>query len=112
MSENQSERKTLAGLFSKTERDLILKTLGEKNIKGPCELCGNPSWTLSNFLISPFPLARMGDGTVSFPLGGAQSHPSILIHCTNCGNTKMLNLGILGLTYLLKSDDNILEENS
>lgn len=51
--------------------------------------CGNEHWTLAGDLITPLAFSA-GD----INLGG-NSYPSVLLLCSNCGNSKVFNAVIM-----------------
>ena len=84
------------GKLRASEKRKAIETLARKGMsQPPCELCQNKSWMLGDYIVSPEPIGRdfsnAGFGTALDPY-----HPSLLLFCTNCGNTKFLNANILG----------------
>lgn len=80
------------------EIDEVLRILGEKGVKNTCELCHQNSLALSHFVLTPMPLRKGVDGGPGgLHLAGAQVMPSVTLLCKNCGNTKLINLLVLGV---------------
>lgn len=74
------------------------RTGGQK----PCVVCGQTKW----IVVPKFVVATVGNDPQQVMLGG-QSMPLVPVVCTNCGNTNLINLLVLGFkdTSLLKIDD-------
>jgi len=90
-------------MLNEAERTALISTLGSRGALRPCELCAHKEWELGSYLVTPVPLAR-SETRSSMDLGG-RLHGSALLLCVNCGNTKFLNIGILGLQALLPQAD-------
>ena len=67
---------------------------------GACSLCGTLKWTLVDAIV----VTHTQEEFPKIVLGG-QSLPSIALVCTNCGNTHLLNLLVLGLGDLLEKSE-------
>lgn len=93
------------GLLSFAERELIIARLKERGAPKQCELCGHAKWQIGLHMVAPAPVMRSGSGIVL--LGGDPLAVSAQLYCENCGNTKLLNLGLLDLKEtLLRSPAN------
>lgn len=92
-----------SGKLKSSEKTRIIEVLGDKHVTGPCELCRNPSWNLQDSIVAPQLLLRTDTG-LSIGLSG-EAYPAIILLCTNCGNTKLLNIGVLGLAKYLEQPD-------
>ncbi|HBB88991.1 MAG TPA: hypothetical protein DC047_15405 [Blastocatellia bacterium] len=66
---------------------------------GPCALCGTAAW----FPSDGFVLISVTMDAPNLVFGGP-ALPSIALICSNCGNTHLLNLKVLGLEELLKPE--------
>lgn len=78
-------------------RDRIIQALEAKILGGggepqACTICGNRTWGIGSF--APMTSALM---PTQVRLGG-QVYPFITIFCSNCGNTQLVNLLILGFS--------------
>lgn len=63
-----------------------------------CPVCGNHTWQVQdNYILIPAP-QEAGRTTL-----GESGLPCIPILCSNCGNTLLLNLIILGLRHLVEN---------
>ncbi len=81
-----------AGL-STEELAEVIEALRAKRVPKPCEMCDQDAWVVGQYLASPVMLAAAGDHvTPDYKL--LQS--SVVILCSNCGNTKLFNAGTLG----------------
>lgn len=78
--------------FSKTDQDLIVKTLTDRGAIRPCPRCGRPDFSLAPGLFS-HPLQYK---VSSLNLGG-QNIPVAVVVCNNCGYLSEHALGTLGL---------------
>jgi hypothetical protein len=67
----------------------------------PCGICGTNAWSIHNGYVR---LSIQKD-LIGVQLGGS-AFPLIALICTNCGNTHLLNLKVLGLEELTKPDTN------
>lgn len=85
-------------LFSPEEREHVLTALNQRiSPNSRCEVCSHYTWTLA-------------DGFVFFVLHDAQYQtkpsapvlPSVAVVCDTCGNTKFLNVIMLGLSNLVQ----------
>lgn len=83
------------GLLTQDERAKIASILKERGAPKSCECCGKDEWSLGDHLVTPQGLARAADH-LRMALGDP-FYPSVLLICTNCGNTKLMNLSILGV---------------
>lgn len=91
----------LSAILTQQERDEVAKQLKVKGATNPCELCGNPHWSIGERLVAPSPLRRTGAGTViniADPI-----YVSAVVACKKCGNTKLVNLRLLGLAHIFDS---------
>ncbi|MBI4292519.1 MAG: hypothetical protein HY661_13665 [Betaproteobacteria bacterium] len=68
----------------------------------PCVVCGKTQW----LIVDQFVTMTVAKEPNAVRLGGA-SMPLVPLVCTNCGNTHLLNLLVLGFSDLsaLKIDD-------
>ena len=83
--------------LSPEQNAAILAKLQEKVKRPRCALCGSETWSVNDGGIVMLPLQDSFEGRV---LRGPAS-PSVLIVCTNCGNTHLLNVFILGVADAL-----------
>jgi len=60
----------------------------------PCELCRNDGWSLNSRIVSPTMLSPSAD---RYQIDDSRIHPSALIQCTHCGNSKFLSLAVLAI---------------
>ena len=90
--------------LKQSERNRIIIATQEKGVTGTCELCKNANWSVGENLVAPVSLLRTVDG-LQIGLKG-QIYPSAVLMCTKCGNTKMLNVGYLGLTDYFNNSEN------
>jgi hypothetical protein len=81
------------------ERDRLVALLAGKGGPKTCELCGAAEWQMGEHLVSPLIVNRIETG-IRMDLTG-RVHTSALLICKNCGNTKFLNLNVLGGRFLL-----------
>jgi len=86
--------------------DAFSAKLGEKPL-GDCPICGTKSWQLQD----QFAVFSVSERPDQVTLGG-RVLPSLVIICSNCGNTMFLNLKILGLEDLLSSPEGTNEPSS
>jgi hypothetical protein len=84
--------------MSEQDGEIILKRLAERlpgGAPGACSLCGTSDWTLNGYVSL---------GVQDRPSGaifmGGPILPLVTFACTNCGNTHLLNLLLLGLDDL------------
>lgn len=71
--------------MSKSQKDRLLKFLGEKWGDKPCPMCGHIGWQLHDCVYEVKDFAGIGVFTVG------QVAPVALVSCTDCGNTVMIN---------------------
>src|SRR4051812_47429825 len=64
-----------------------------------CAICGTAAWVFHRGYVR----LTVQEDLVATVLGG-KAFPLIALICTNCGNTHLLNLGVLGLADLVKPD--------
>lgn len=84
----------VTGLLTQAERQSIATRLDEKGAPQTCECCGKRQWALGDHIVSPQSLARHPTHLRQAPAD--PFFPSVLLLCQNCGNSKLLNLLILG----------------
>lgn len=89
----------VTGLLWKSEKREVAEKLKEKGAPRPCEACGTNKWSVGDYIVTPEGLARYPDGTLS-SAPGDPIHPSILLFCDNCGNTKIFNSLLLGVDLM------------
>ena len=87
--------------LSDLERSQIIDRLKERGAPRPCEICGSSEWQLHQHLASPVEVKRTAERTFMDVDGLLQ--PLAVLLCPNCGNTKFINLGALGLVDLFPS---------
>jgi hypothetical protein len=86
----------ISGRLRPSEKQRIVDVLAQKGAgSSTCELCGTRKWLIGDYLVSPEGLARHSVNNV-MTAPGDPSHPSFLMLCSNCGNSKMLNAHLLG----------------
>jgi hypothetical protein len=86
--------------LSQAERDLFVTVLRGRGAPRPCESCGTDNWQVGEYLVTPTVVRRKAEGVE--PAFDAPVHTSAVLICSHCGNTKLYNVGALGLTSLLK----------
>ena len=76
---------------------------------GPCSVCRTEKFTLTD----GFALISISDQPNLVQLGG-QTLPSVALVCTNCGNTLLINLLLLGMHDLVtpKAEDESVSHES
>lgn len=84
----------VTGLLTQAERQAIAARLDERGAPQGCECCGKRHWALGDHIVSPQSLAR--HPTHLRPAPADPFFPSVLLLCQVCGNSKILNLLILG----------------
>jgi hypothetical protein len=89
------ENGMITGRLTQEERTLVAETLAAKGAPKACELCAETNWALGDHIVSFQGLAR--HPTHFMNALADPFFPSILLMCNNCGNTKSINLAILGL---------------
>lgn len=90
-------------ILDQAERDLVVARLGERGAPRNCDLCGVNQWVVGNGLVAPTPVRRTRNG-VRLNLEDAIA-VSALLHCKNCGNTKLLNINLLGLSSFVERQE-------
>jgi len=65
----------------------------------PCAICGTNAW----FINKGYVRLSIQEDLLGAVLGG-KAFPMIALICTNCGNTHLLNLKVLGLGELAEPD--------
>jgi hypothetical protein len=75
------------------EKKQILAILKERGATRECELCGANKWALGDYLLSPLFVKRIGTEVAA---NYRFLQTSVAWICMNCGNTKLLNVGVLG----------------
>ena len=65
----------------------------------PCAICGTNAW----YIYRGYVLLTIQQDLLDTVLGGP-AFPMITLMCTNCGNTHLLNLKVLGLAELGEPD--------
>ncbi len=85
----------ISGRLRPSEKRKVSKRSAKNGVTSPaCELCRNTTWQLGDYLVTPEGLARHSANTLlSAP--GDPAHPSVLLICSNCGNTKLINVAVL-----------------
>jgi hypothetical protein len=74
----------------------IVEALAAKYVPKPCEMCEVDNWVVAPHLASPVLLNRDGEQvTPNYNL----LQTSVVLLCSNCGNTKMFSLGTLGVRF-------------
>lgn len=68
-----------------------------------CELCKTNKWSFNRRLVSPSML-KIDLDEKSFSTDFAVIHPSLMMHCQTCGNTKFFSLGLLGYDPFTKAE--------
>lgn len=80
--------------LTQAEKDLLVAKLKARGAPRACESCGTDNWQIGEYLTSPLIVQRQGKG-ITFDLAG-RIHTSTTLICTNCGNTKLFNVNVLG----------------
>lgn len=84
--------------FTQDQKERIVSAITQRApTVTACPVCGNAQWTLADGLVL-LPLQTPEAGIV---LGGP-GLPCAALTCTRCGNTRLLNLIVLGLRDLLE----------
>lgn len=79
--------------WSEDFKQMIIKRLRERNVRGACPMCGNRNFTLvDGYLNRPL----QTELTMGMVLGGP-SIPTVAIACSNCGFISEHALGALDL---------------
>lgn len=73
----------------------LVELLGAKFGDRGCEMCGADKWTVNPSLATPGLVSADYD-ELAFGSTAARVHPCAMVHCTDCGNTKLLSLHHLG----------------
>lgn len=89
------ENGMITGQLLPAERLRIAEVLTQKGGPKACECCGAENWNMGEYIVSPYTIAR--HPTHFRPAPADPFFPSVLLFCGNCGNTRQLNLVILGL---------------
>lgn len=97
MTDHESILDRLAtGKLSESEQELVAEKLKEKGAgSAKCELCNNDKWIVGEYIVTPLGIARRGNFLAE--ASNDPFHPSFLVICDNCGNTKIININVLGL---------------
>lgn len=82
----------MANELTKEQKELIIRTLGEKGVKNVCPMCGSQHFILADGYFSN----TLQVDTKNVSLGG-DGIPTIPIVCSNCGFVSQHALGVLGL---------------
>jgi len=93
----------MANELTKEQKELIIKTLGEKGVKNVCPMCGNHHFILADGYFGN----TLQIDTKNLVLGGA-GIPTVPIVCSNCGFVSQHALGVLGL---LPKEENEQKQN-
>jgi len=87
--------------FTEKERNEIIAALTAKVPNPPpCAICGRQQWMVQKKYI----VLLLQEDINNLTLEG-QSLPCAAIICSNCGNTHLLNLFMLGLKHLVESKE-------
>ncbi len=79
--------------FSQADKETILAAVKLRiPVMGACPICRIPNWAIGD----GFTLVMTQDSPKGVVIGGPVM-PCVSIICTNCGNTVLLNVLILGL---------------
>ncbi len=89
--------------LSDKEGEALTALLNEKFGTLTCEACGHEEWTVNPSLATPEFIAVDFVGK-QFGITGEQLHPCAVIHCTNCGNTKLHSLRHMGFDLFAARD--------
>ena len=89
----------VSGKLTKDERDRIVARLREKGAPKACALCGQSSWRMGEYLVTPAPLGRTEKGVKAYSPDPV--YPSVVLLCQNCGNSNLVNLKMLNLRDVL-----------
>ena len=92
MADDASDAPPYRGMTSEELADVV-EALRAKRIPPPCEMCGVDAWVIGQHLASPLMIKKDGP-QVTPNYGLVQS--SVVVLCSNCGNTKMFSTGPLG----------------
>lgn len=83
--------------LSKSDFNQIDEAFEKKSAKfGPCELCGKSDWRMFPGILSPKVLVRNKDAK-TLKEWDNRSFNQIAFSCSNCGNTKYIELYFLGV---------------
>lgn len=85
----------ITGRLTQAERTRIATALDQRGAPKDCECCGKRKWSLGDHIVTTLGLARHSTHFRNAPADPL--YPSVLLMCDNCGNTKLINLAILGL---------------
>lgn len=77
-------------------KNVILGAIKARVGDARCEMCGHTNWTLNTALVSPQFVSWPHKGK-SIGIDFARVHPCVMLHCGNCGNSKMHSLHYLGV---------------
>jgi hypothetical protein len=75
------------------EQDEIIAALHAKGVPRACEMCGVDKWILGQYLTSPLLVVKSDQGVT---YNYAKIQTSVALICTNCGNTKLFTVAMLG----------------
>ena len=78
--------------YHEAASEIFKQDLQDRNINLTCEVCSGNNWNLNASVATPLFLEN--DGEV-IKLNFDEGHPSLLAHCSNCGNTKWFSLSRL-----------------
>jgi hypothetical protein len=78
--------------FSQRVREQIVERLTSRGATTPCTMCGHDDWGIGHFVT-----LVVTDVPGQLSLGG-RTYPMVSIICTNCGNTNLVNLLVLGFS--------------
>ena len=70
----------------------VLEALNKNKINANCEVCGQNNWSVADQAVTL--LVSNLKGGISLP---PPNIPSAALVCNNCGNVRLVALGVLGL---------------
>ncbi len=85
--------------LSLDQREQIVARLKERGGPQNCEVCNTNKWVIGALMTSPTAVGRTETGGIKLDPAG-RLYVSAPLLCKNCGNTKLLNLKMLGLTEI------------
>lgn len=87
--------------LSASLRTRIMQAIEERaSGSGACPVCGRSQWILADGFVM---LSVQSEPTGNLVIGG-RTLPSVALICGNCGDTRFLNLLVLGLGDLIPQE--------
>ena len=81
--------------LTKEQREQIEKLLASKLKLVACELCETNNWGFNDRIVTPSFLAVNREVDL-YDIDLAVIHPSLLMQCNTCGNSKLISLAVIG----------------